>query len=225
MTSAVLSIGVLLLPEFQLLDAMGPIDHLSSHTKEYLALCQVPFAHKGPSIKWHYISSTTDLTPMNALSGPLLVPTCTYADCPPLDYLLVPGPDPKIPLPAGCDEFLKTKLKEIKLLLLVCTGSLAIARTGILDGLQVCGNKCVLKAMKADGTLRKEVKWVGDRRWIKDGKVWSAGGVTAGIDLAAEFARVHFDPEVVEVTRLLSEYEPNPDQPDVFSKILDGVTL
>ncbi|KAF9010791.1 class I glutamine amidotransferase-like protein [Cyathus striatus] len=181
MTSTVLSIGVLLLPEFQLLDAM------------------VPFAHKGPSIKWHYISSTADLTPMNALSGPLLVPTCTYADCPPLDYLLVPGPEPKNPLPAGCDEFLKTKLKEIKLLLLVCTGSLAIARTGILDGLQVCGNKCLLKAMKADGTLRKEVKWVGDRRWIKDGKVWSAGGVTAGIDLAAEFARVHFDPEVVEL--------------------------
>ncbi|KAF9010795.1 ThiJ/PfpI [Cyathus striatus] len=214
MTSAVLSIGVLLLPEFQLLDAMGPIDHLSSHTKEYLAICQVPFAAKGPSIKWHFISSTQDITPMNASFGPLLVPTCTYADCP---------ARPNCALPAGCEEFLKNRLKEVKLFLLVCTGSLAIAPTGILDGLQVCANKGALKLMKLNGTLRKEVKWVGDRRWIKDGKVWSAAGVTAGIDLAAEFARVHFDPEIVEVTRLLSEFEPKPDQPDVFSKILEGL--
>ena len=75
------------------------------------------------------------------------------------------------------------------------------------------------------GVLNKKVKWVGDRRWIVDGKVWSAAGITAGIDLSAEFARVHFDPKVVELAKLVSEYEPNPAQPDPFAKILEGINL
>ena len=75
------------------------------------------------------------------------------------------------------------------------------------------------------GILNKKVKWVGDRRWIVDGKVWSAAGVTAGIDLSAEFAKVHFDPKVVELAKMVSEYESNPAQPDPFAKILEGVKL
>ena len=75
------------------------------------------------------------------------------------------------------------------------------------------------------GVLNKKVKWVGDRRWIVDGKVWSAAGITAGIDLSAEFARVHFDPRVVKLAKLVTEYESNPAQPDPFAKILEGIKL
>jgi transcriptional regulator GlxA family with amidase domain len=73
--------------------------------------------------------------------------------------------------------------------------------------------------------LRKQVKWVGDRRWIVDGKIWSAAGVTAGIDLAAEFARVHFDPEIVELVKAVNEETPRPDRPDDWAHLLDGVDL
>jgi len=83
----------------------------------------------------------------------------------------------------------------------------------------------VLKSFAEAGVLNKKVKWVGDRRWIVDGKVWSAAGITAGIDLIAEFARLHFDPQVVELARLVSEYESNQAQPDPFAKILDGINL
>ena len=176
-----------------------------------------------PIIEWHYISS--DLSPIKASSGPLQTPSCTYADCPELDYLFVPGPDPFAPLPMGCAEFLRDRVPKLKALLTVCTGSIAIAQAGILDGLHVCSNKMALKAVADKGILNKRVKWVGDRRWIVDGKVWSAAGITAGIDLSAEFARVHFDPRVVELTKLVSEYAPNPDQPDPFAKILEGINL
>ncbi|KAF9007079.1 ThiJ/PfpI [Cyathus striatus] len=225
MTSSVLNIGVLFLPQFQLLDATGPIDYLNNSTKEQLSIARSPLAEKAPVINWHFISYTPDLTPIVATSGPQLTPTCTYADCPPLDYLLIPGPDPTNPIPEGCAEFLKARFEEVKLVLVICTAATAIAQTGILDGLRVCANKYGLKVLAEYGLLRKEVKWVGDRRWIKDGKVWSSAGVTAGIDLAAEFARVHFDPDIFEFTNMLFEYIPNPDQPDAFSKILEGVTL
>lgn len=182
-----------------------------------------------PIIEWYYISS--DLTPIKATSGPLQTPSCTYADCPELDYLFVPGPDPSAPLPPGCAEFLRERVPKLKALLTVCTGSMAIAQAGVLDGLHVCSNKFALKMFAEAGMLNKKVKWVGDRRWIVDSrdgeacKVWSAAGITAGIDLSAEFARVHFDPKVVELAKLVAEYEPNPAQPDPFAKILEGINL
>ncbi|TFK44175.1 class I glutamine amidotransferase-like protein [Crucibulum laeve] len=224
-SSLTLHIGVLSLPYHQLLDAAGPVDYLNNHSYAILSEIKSPLASKAPVIHWHYISYKSTLEPLPATSGPMQVPTCTYADCPPLDYLLVPGPDPAIRIPDGCAEFVRSRFDGLKGLLLVCTGSIIIARTGVLDGLNVCSNKMVLKDWANAGKLPEKVKWVGDRRWIVDGKVWSAGGITAGIDLAAEFARVHFDPEIVELVKLFSEYKPNPDQPDVFAKITEGVKL
>jgi len=225
MSSQTLHIGLLLFPLYQWLDAAGSVDYLNNHSQMMMKFLGVPkeTVDKAPIIVWHYISS--DLTPVQASSGPLQIPSCTYADCPPLDYLIVPGPDPAAPLPQGCAAFLQERVPKLKALLTVCTGSMAIAQVGILDGLHVCSNKIVLKMFADRGMLNKKVKWVGDRRWVVDGKVWSAAGITAGIDLVAEFAKVHFDPEVVELAKLVSEYEANPAQPDPFAKILEGIKL
>lgn len=225
MSPDTLHIGLLLFPGYQWLDAAGSIDYFNNHSQAIIKNFNVPkdILDQAPIIEWHYISS--DLTPIQATSGPLQIPSCTFADCPPLDYLFVPGPDPFAPLPKGCTEFLHERVPKLKALLTVCTGSLAIAQAGVLDGLHVCSNKMALKMFTEAGILNKKVKWVGDRRWIVDGKVWSAAGITAGLDLSAEFARVHFSPKIVELVNLGSEYEPNPAQPDPFAKILDGINL
>ena len=73
--------------------------------------------------------------------------------------------------------------------------------------------------------MNRKVKWVGDRRFIVDGKIWSAAGVTAGIDLAAEFVRVKGDAEIARLVQDLCEYSPNPAQPDPFARMLEGVKL
>ena len=227
MSATPIHFGVLLLPFYQLLDAVGPFDYINNHSQAYLKLCNVPdeITSKGADIVWHFISS--DLNPIQPTSGPPQHPTNTYADCPDLNYLIVPGPDPATPLPEGCAAFLQNLMAKdtFKALLTVCTGSIVIAQCGILDGLSVCSNKVVMKTVIGTGLLNKNVKWIGDKRWNIDGKVWSAAGVTAGIDLAAEFARVHFDPVVVALIKDGSEYEPNPAQPDPFARILEGVTL
>jgi transcriptional regulator GlxA family with amidase domain len=113
----------------------------------------------------------------------------------------------------------------MKAFLMVCTASLAVAQTGILDGHAVCSNKWVLRGLAGAGLLNRKVKWIGDRRWHVDGKIWSSAGITAGLDLAAEFARQHFDPEIVQIAKDLSEYESNAAQPDPFARLLEGVDL
>ncbi|KAG2008229.1 hypothetical protein CC2G_013683 [Coprinopsis cinerea AmutBmut pab1-1] len=221
------SIGVLLFPDHQLLDAAGPVDHINCHSRAYLEALHLPpsLLDKAPIITWHYISLSDNLDPVATSAGPLQIPSTTLADCPPLDYLLVPGADPRIPLSEATSTFLKARFTEVKGLLTVCTGSLVVAQTGLLDGLNVASNKVVLLMLASQKSLNKNVKWVGDRRFVRDGKVWSAGGVTAGLDLAAEFLRQHLDPELVATVEGIVEYKPNPAQPDPFAHILEGVQL
>ncbi|KAF9480414.1 ThiJ/PfpI [Pholiota conissans] len=222
-----INFGLLLLPSYQWLDAAGSVDFINLHSQASLK-----FDHqnesiiaKAPIIEWHYISH--NLEPVQATSGPAGIPTCTYDTCPQLDYLLVPGPDPTAPLPNGTAAYLQKLVVQdgFKALLTICTGSLAIAPSGVLDGHNVCSNKVALKSMALAGQLDKNVKWIGDKRWNVDGKVWSSAGITAGIDLAAEFARVHFDPEIVQFAKDAAEYVPNPAQPDPFAFLLDGIDL
>jgi transcriptional regulator GlxA family with amidase domain len=111
------------------------------------------------------------------------------------------------------------------LFLAVCTGSLVLAQIGVLDGYHVASNKIALKMVVDAGKLNKAVHWVGDARWVKDGRVWSAAGVTAGIDLAAEFARTFFDLEVVEFAKVISEEVVHSDRPDQYAWVLEGVDL
>jgi len=222
-----LDIGLILFPDFQWLDAAGTVDLLNNHSHGFLSEAGIPkeTLRRAPIINWHYISS--DLEEVNASSGPPLRPTTTIETCPPLDYIIVPGPKLDLKLSEAWINFFRQRYEDPNLrgILLVCTASLAVSQTGILDGLNVCSNKIALRSFAEKGLINKKVKWVKDRRWIVDGKVWSSAGITAGLDLAAAFARAHIHKEVIEVALEISEYTPLPDKPDVFAYILDGIDV
>ena len=44
----------------------------------------------------------------------------------------------------------------------------------------------------------KETTWL-HQRWVRDGKLWTSGGVTNGLDMMAAYMRETFDPQIVEV--------------------------
>ncbi|PPQ91193.1 hypothetical protein CVT25_001208 [Psilocybe cyanescens] len=228
MAPQVFNMGLILIqPAFQWLDAAGPVDHINNHSQEMVKYLNLPksITDKAPIINWHYISS--DLTPVQPTSGPLQIPTCTFDNCPPLDFIIIPGPEPTAPAPKGFISFIQKRVADpnLKGLLMVCTAALMVAQSGILDGRQVCSAKVALKSLSEAGLLDKKVKWVGDRRWVVDGKLWSAAGITSGIDLAAEFARVYFDPTIVQRANDAAEFEPKPAYPDPFARLLEGVEL
>ncbi|TFK26556.1 ThiJ/PfpI [Coprinopsis marcescibilis] len=218
-----LTIGVLIFPgSTQWLDFAGPVDYLHSHSREFFELIGWGPPHiveRAPSIQWHFMSASGTLDPVRVTSGPPQVPTTTFETCPPIDYLLVPGPSPATQLSEEGTKFIQKRFPTLKGLFLVCTGAIVIAKTGILDGFKVNTNKVAARYMTEFLTMSKNVKWVVDRRFLVDGKVWSTGGVTAGIDLMAEFVRVNFDPELAQLVQSFTEYKPNPAQPDPFADI------
>ncbi|RXW20416.1 hypothetical protein EST38_g5440 [Candolleomyces aberdarensis] len=222
-----ITFAVLLIPGYQWLDIVGPIAYINTHSHAVMQMPVVPesIRAKAPVINWHYISSEGNLNPVSASAGPPHIPTANFTSCPPIDYLLVPGANSSRQISDELSSFIHDRFPTLKGVLTVCTGSVVFAQTGLLDGVHVASNKVALKYMAEMGRLDRKVKWVGDKRFVRDGKIWSAAGITSGLDLAAEFARVHFDPELVDLARNLTEYDSNPAQPDPFAPILDGVVL
>ena len=84
----------------------------------------------------------------------------------------------------------------------VCTGGMLLARAGVLDGRPAVTHKDAL----AD--LRATAADVVDARVVDDGDVLTAGGVTAGLDLAVHLVDRAFGAEITEAVQTEIEYTP-----------------
>jgi transcriptional regulator GlxA family with amidase domain len=122
------------------------------------------------------------------------------------DIVLVPGGIGSRPLMR--DEEVLTWLREVdrhtKWTTSVCTGSLILGAAGLLEGKRATSNWLVLDALRQFGADP-----VGGR-WVEDGKVVTAAGVTAGIDMALHLVAQEAGPEVAQAVQLGIEYDPDP---------------
>lgn len=74
-------------------------------------------------------------------------------------------------------EFIKKHVKDGKVLFTTCTGALAIASTGVLDGKRATVNHDLLEMAKV---IVPAVNWE-KKQWVVDGNLWTAGGACAGM--------------------------------------------
>jgi transcriptional regulator GlxA family with amidase domain len=111
---------------------------------------------------------------------------------------------------------LRSLAENAAFILTVCTGSILLSRTGILDGRRATSNKRLFALTRtAPG-----VEWVQKARWVKDGTIYSSSGVSAGTDMALGFvADLLGYPAARQVSREI-EYTWNEDPgEDPFSGI------
>jgi transcriptional regulator GlxA family with amidase domain len=122
------------------------------------------------------------------------------------DLVLVPGGAGNRPLME--DEELLGWLREVdratKWTTSVCTGSLLLGAAGLLQGRRATSNWLALEALREFGADP-----VGGR-FVEDGKVITAAGVTAGIDMALHLVAREVGPEVAQAVQLGIEYDPDP---------------
>lgn len=86
----------------------------------------------------------------------------------------------------------------------VCTGSLLLGAAGILDGLDATTHWCAYDELASYGARPTE------QRVVRQGKVWTAAGVSAGIDLALSLVAELESPEMAQAVQLGIEYDPQP---------------
>ena len=181
-------IGILLYPNVTQLDATGPAQVLS----------------RVPGAKMHMIWKTLDPVPTDA--GFSIVPTTTFADCPKLDVICVPGGGGQVALMTDPEtlDFLRAQAATARYVTSVCTGSLVLGAAGLLKGYKSACHWAWRDMLPAFGAIPVAERVVRDRNRI------SGGGVTAGIDFGLTVAAELAGDEVAKSIQLVLEYDPQP---------------
>jgi cyclohexyl-isocyanide hydratase len=136
----------------------------------------------------------------------MLTPTISFADCPQLDVLCVPGG-------FGTDAmvndeemlaFLKKQAEGAKFVTSVCTGSLVLGAAGLLKGYRATTHWSAMDNLAPLGAIPTKTRVCVDRNRI------TGGGVTAGIDFALTLVAQLVDRRTAEAIQLRLEYNPAP---------------
>lgn len=147
---------------------------------------------------------------VRARNGLKLVPDHTFASAPEPQILIVPGgvgTRALLKQPAVI-EWVRRRARHAEIVASVCTGSLVLARAGLLDGLDVTTHHENLSNLAA---LAPAARVHGDRRFFDHGRIATAAGISAGIDLSLHLvARLH-GPATAERTARYMEYAWRPD--------------
>ncbi|HST43952.1 MAG TPA: DJ-1/PfpI family protein [Luteimonas sp.] len=181
-------IGFLLFPDVTQLDLMGPAQILS----------------RVPGARIHLVWKAIE--PVMTDVGFSINPTTTFADCPQLDVLCVPGGVGVVPLinDAATLAFLQAQAAQARYVTSVCTGSIVLGAAGLLTGYEAACHWSWLHLLPRLGAKPKAQRVVRDRNRI------SGGGVTSGIDFGLTLAAELAGEEAARLIQLGVEYDPKP---------------
>lgn len=112
-----------------------------------------------------------------------------------LDFLVVPGPEITYKPSPAVLAFLREKYEEVSILFTICSGAIPVANAGVLSGKSATCPRALIPMMSAH---YPDVKWE-EKRWVHDGKIWSSGGVTNGLDMMAAYVRENFHAPLAEL--------------------------
>jgi len=183
-----LQIGILMFPKVTQLDFTGPL--------------QVFAGLPGTII--HLIWKRIEPVPSDSVLT--LTPTITFADCPQVDVICVPGG-------GGVDEivndeetlaFLRKQAAGAKYVTSVCTGALVLGAAGLLEGYNAATHWSAIDYLPAFGAIPARTRVCVDRNRI------TGGGVTAGIDFALTLISILTNAQTAQAIQLGIEYNPAP---------------
>lgn len=183
-----LHIGLLVFPKVQQLDLTGPYDVFATM----------------PGVVVHLVWK--DLEPLLSSTGLTMVPTVTFADCPDLDVICVPGGvgvDALMEDPEAL-AFIRHQASTAQYVTSVCTGALVLGAAGLLKGRRATTHWASHSLLEQFGAI--PVK----ERVVRDGNLMTGGGVTAGIDFALTLIGEVFDADKSRTIQLQLEYAPAP---------------
>ena len=152
------------------------------------------------------IAETTE--PVVCSHGLRVLPDVAWADAGQLDLLVLPGGRTSELL---ADDGYLARMREVReagtLMASVCTGALVYAKAGLLDGRPATTHWSALEAL---GELGTDVRVDPDARFVDDGEIVTAAGVSAGIDMTLHLiARLDSVERARELRRYI-QYDPAP---------------
>lgn len=184
-------VNILLFEGLTQLDMTGPYEVLAN----------------APGFTVDFVSKTRD--PVRCDRGLQFMPTQTLASALPCDLLVVPGgpgTDDAI-VDAEWVAFTRKQGLAAKYLFGICTGSLLLGAAGLLRGKRASSHWRARELLARFGATPSE------ERMCVDGNIYTAGGVTSGIDMGLKVVAALCGEDVAKLIQLQIEYDPKPPFP------------
>jgi transcriptional regulator GlxA family with amidase domain len=146
--------------------------------------------------------------PVRAAGGMRVIPDHTFADAPPLDVLIVPGGQgtrTEVENPVVLD-WLRKAAEPCTWVTSVCTGALLLHGAGLARGKRVTTHWAFVTQLRERG----EVTVLENVRYVRDGNLVTAAGVSAGIDMSLWLVGQIHGPAHARQTQRFMEYDPAP---------------
>jgi len=188
-------IGIVLFPDFEDLDAIGP--------KEVFGM----FAMSSGG-EWKVVLVSQDGVPVRSFLGTNIQVDHSFEDCPTLDVLLVPGGmgtrtevnNEKL------IDFVRRQGGNAQYVTSVCTGALVLHHAGFLSEKRATTHWGAIEELRSLGN----VTVAEGERWVQDGNVLTSAGVSAGIDMALYLISLLKDASRAKGVQKMMEYYPKP---------------
>ena len=185
-----LTIGVLLFPQVEELDFVGPFEVLSYINKI-----------KPASTKVLLIAEAAE--PVEAFNGMRVIPDVTMANCPDLDILVVPGGKGRYTAMknTAIQEFIQRQAQKAKYITSVCTGAFLLAEASLLK------NKKATTYHTALAELAAYSVEVLSQKVVREDNIITAAGVSSGIELGLYLLKEEFGAALAQEVADKIEYD------------------
>lgn len=192
--------GVLIFPDAEELDFVGPWEVFTS---------SVMVRNNGKVPDGEVFTIAETLEPVRCAKGMRVVPDYTLDNAPDFDVLLVPGGmgTRKEVKNEKLMDWIRGRAEGLTWATSVCTGSLLLAEAGPAAGKRVTTHWGFIEGLREHG---KAAEVLDDQRFVVDGNVVTAAGVSAGIDMALWLIGEIWDPDHARTTQHYIEYHPEP---------------
>jgi len=188
-----LAIAVVLWDGVEELDFAGPYEVLTAWARE-----------SDRDISVRTVAESTE--PVRCSHGLRVLPDVAWRDLGDIDVLVLPGGDSR---PLVADDAFVQRMRDLAgrgtLMTSVCTGALVYGAAGLLAGRPATTHWSALDRLAAYG-----VEVDGDARFVDDGEIVTAAGVSAGIDMALHLVARLESPERARSIRRYIQYDPQP---------------
>ncbi len=189
------AIGIVLFDDVEELDAIGPWEVFTSA------------AMLRDDVSVVTLAQSRD--PVRCAKGLRIQPDHTIADAPELDVLLVPGGQGtrrEVDNPVLID-WLRRVAPSCSWVTSVCTGALLLCEAGLCQGRRVTTHWGFIEQLRK---RYPDTEVIERRRYVRDDRLVTAAGISAGIDMALWLVGQLWDVESARQTQRMMEYDPAP---------------
>ena len=195
-----INVGILIFDEVEVLDFAGPFE-VFSRTR---LLKGAESRRSNDSAPFNPFTVSIDTKPLTATGGLKIIADYTFNNFPKIDILIVPGGygtrtllNNEILL-----KWIKAVSDKANITASVCTGSLLLAKAGLLEGKRATTHWGAIEALKS---ISKDIQVITERRVVNDEIITSAG-VSSGIDMAFMIVENLYGEEVASDTSKYIEF-------------------